>query len=332
MKRVMFFAHDPGGANAIAPLIPEFENPLVFAKGPAVRILPAAQGLPDNVLVDLSPDFLVTGTSANDFTERNLWKQAEALGIPSMAILDSWVNYGVRFSKFGLDELHLFVGKCDYTPRFVCVPDDLAKEDAIIDGIPEEIIISYGNPHFEKMAAKARNTAGISDGKTILFASQPFADVYYKGSQEIVLQDLVTTVGEYNDAHNDLKLMIRKHPKEPAEKFTRYLGKHVFMDTNTDVYDSVREAEILVSVNSMVLIEALFLSKKIISYQPKTKNGKDDFILTKNGTIPFIDNTTDFRGHFAEMLIIKDYSPKTDIKCSGIIERLKTFIKEQMYG
>lgn len=324
MKKVMFFAHDPGGANAIAPLISEFKNPLVYGKGPSLNILPFSKELPQGVLADVRPDFLITGTSANDFTERNLWNEASGFGIPSMAILDSWINYGVRFSEYGLDKLQLFQKACKYLPKYLCVMDDLAKEDAIKDGIPEEIILTFGNPHFEKTFMRAQNSKSISDGKRILFASQPFDDIYYKGSEETALKNIIETV----KAYDNLKLLIRKHPKESPEKFAKYLDECVIMDNNTDVFDSIQQVEIIVSVNSMVLIEALFFGKKIISYQPKTKNGKNDFILTRNGTLPFIQNAANFKKYFNELLQLKNYSIRTDIKYNGIINRIKTFVED----
>ena len=328
----MFFAHDPGGAQSIVPLLPEFSNSLVFAKGPALSIIPYAQELPENVLDTVMPDFLITGTSADDFTERLLWNTATAMHIPSMAILDSWINYGVRFSKYGTESLHLFSGKCDYLPKYVCVPDEIAKKEMIKDGVPESVILTFGNPHFEYIAARKRSSvalcASVSDGKkTILFASQPFNDIYRNGSELIVLNDLI----EVSKSYSDVDIRIRKHPKESPDKFVSYLSNRVTIDLGDDIINSIAKAEIIVSVNSMVLIEAAFLNKKIISYQPRSKSGKDDFILTKNGTLPFISCIDEFRIMFDELIKKENYSLKNKIKHIGVINQIKTFVEEQLY-
>ena len=332
MKQVMFFAHDAGGANAIAPLIPEFDNPLIFGKGPALNIMPNAKELSGGIIRNSNPDFLITGTSGNDFTERNLWREAEDLGITSMAILDSWINYGVRFSDYGLKELHRFDRKCNRLPNFICVMDEIAKKDMIKDGVPGEKIVTFGNPHFEKTASFAKDSTKyenqLTNNRMILFISSAFEDILYKGSDETVLQYLIQIVEMYDDA----TILIRKHPNETADKFYYYLNEHILMDSNLDVYDSIRQADIIVSVNSMVLIEALFFRKKIISCQPKTKNGKNDFILTRNNTLPFIDNLSEFGRYFNELYYDKNYKLETNIIHAGIIDRIKIFVEKQING
>jgi hypothetical protein len=324
--KVMFFAHDPGGANAILPLISKFEKPAVFAEGPALNILPNARERAD--LERIKPDFVITGTSANDFTERQLWRQAaeaEGGGIPSMAILDFWVNYGVRFSRYGTKDLHLFDGKCDCLPRYICVMDALAKADMIADGAPADRILPFGNPHFERLAQSAAEyPAAPSDG-CILFASQPFDDNWRAGAEHIALADLIDIAKD-----RDLPVMIRKHPKESEEKFAKYLSDSVKLDTGDNAAASIREARMVVSVNSMVLIEALFYGRKIISYQPKTKDGANDFILTRNGMLPFIGDKQRFAQYFDEVLHNQEQHIGNAIPHIGITERIVKFVKETL--
>ena len=56
----------------------------------------------------ISPDVVITGTGADDMTEKLIWKSCKALRIKSYAILDQWVNYGIRFSRWGVDEIEVF--------------------------------------------------------------------------------------------------------------------------------------------------------------------------------------------------------------------------------
>ena len=331
-KQVMFFAHDPGGAQAISPLISEFANPLVFAKGPALGAMQGAKELPEEALLRYSPAFLITGTSANDFTERLLWKEAGINSIPSMAILDFWSNYGVRFSRYGTENLHLFKYECEYLPKFICVPDDIAKEEMIRDGVPADIIYAFGNPHFEFISSRqqkpdAQKMVAQNEKKIVLFASQPFDDVYREGSELIVLRALISIARE----KPDIEICIRKHPKESSEKFSTFLSEQVSLDSTLDVFDSIDSSDIIVSVNSMVLLEALFLGKRIISYQPRCKDGKNDFILTKNDILPFISNDDEFRACF-ELTLRGKEQYNNSIKCTGIIESIKSFVEAQIDG
>jgi hypothetical protein len=330
--KVMFFAHDPGGANAIAPLIRSFTDPMVYGKGPALSLLPQAKELPENALSILQPDFLVTGTSGSDFTERFLWKEAYVLGIPSMAILDQWINYGVRFSRYGMRELHLFDGVCEYLPDYICVMDEFAKQEMMKDGVTEKRIITLGNPHFETIAkaAKKMKVLGVRDKKhrIVLFASEPFEDVYKKGAEEIALQDLIKIISSYND----VIIRIRKHPKEQVSKFKEYLSERVIIDDCLFSLDSIRQSDIVVSVSSMLLIEALFCDKMIVSYQPKCKDGMNDFILTRNRTLPFLSNIEELNECLSEILKGQADKPRNYILSEGITENITKFIKESMHG
>ncbi len=325
--KILFFAHDAGGANAIAPIITRFSNAIVFAKGPALNILPNAKILPDNALHDYNPDFIVTGTSANDFTERFLWKEAETLSIPCMAILDTWINYGARFSKYTHSELHLFDGNCHYLPTFLCVMDEIAKKDAVKDGVPESIIVPLGNPHFEAIASNSMmDKTSTGKQQIILFASQVFRDVWRKDSELIVLNDLIRIASQHD--FDKINICIRKHPLEENGKFDEYLSNRVFIDNSHDVISSIQIAEVVVSVSSMVLLEASIYGKKIISYQPRSKDGKKDFILTRNGALPFITSFDEFKSHLNALMKERKQILNTRIAYSGIIDRITTFVKE----
>lgn len=329
---VLFFAHDPGGANAIAPIIEHFENPWVFGGGYALNILPGVSKLPPNALEILKPDFLLTGTSALDFTERELWKEAASLSIPSMAILDSWVNYGVRFSRYGVRDVSLFDGACEYLPDYICVMDEFAKSEMMNDGVPGDRIVTLGNPHFESVAKAAKqqlsNIEKTRGGKRfVLFASEPFYG-HKTGVEETALRDLIEVVKPYEN----YMVRIRKHPKESQEKFDKFLGLRVEIDDNIDSLTSISQSEVIVSVSSMVLLEALFFGKMVISYQPKTYGGRNDFFLTRNNTLPFIQTFNELSDVFGNMMKGNAEKPDLKIPSEGVINRIAQFIKEHKNG
>ena len=333
--KLLFFAHDPGGANAIAPLISKFEKPYVFGKGPALNILPGAIELFTDNLRWLKPDFLISGTSANDFTERQLWQEAKFRGIPSMAILDAWSNYGIRFSKYGTRNLHLFKGICNYFPDYICVMDEFAKTEMIKDGVPADRIVTFGNPHFEIISLVSKQVDYTSEANgeinkeiIFLFASEPFEDVYHKGQEELVLQGLLKAARMYKKA----RVRIRNHPKEPSNKYMHFVGDRIEIDKNESAYDSIKQASIVVSASSMVLLEAMILGRKIVSFQPKAKNGKNDFILTRNGTLPFLQNYKEFENYLSDVLNNHTIQNFANIPYEGTIDRIVSFVKEVVHG
>ena len=119
MIKILFFARDPGGVNVILPVYKKcqgrFET-LLYAKDFALKKIMSQGDIPVkdiarecgcgnysevlDFLAKTSPDFIVTGTSLDDFTERYLWKASEELHIKSFAILDQWMNLGIRFSEY----------------------------------------------------------------------------------------------------------------------------------------------------------------------------------------------------------------------------------------
>ena len=91
------FSRDPGGTNAVLPLIEplriEGNEVVVFGKDAALSIYrrlnvdcaDIREAVPlgtedetDKFVRELDPDLIVTGTSSEDFTERHLWNAAES--------------------------------------------------------------------------------------------------------------------------------------------------------------------------------------------------------------------------------------------------------------
>ncbi|MDR3151817.1 MAG: hypothetical protein LBT67_03120, partial [Holosporaceae bacterium] len=241
MAKIMFFAHDPGGCNAILPLMDAFRlrnhRLLIYATGPAAAKIPGAKNLSfdyaENILAAEKPDFIITGTSANDFTEKLLWKMARNYAIPTMALLDHWCNYGVRFSKYGLKDIskYNFDKTFGFLPSFICVMDDFAKGEMQNEGIPPDIIYSLGNPHFVSIKHRAKNVdvekirSKFSPNKQIVtFASEPYEEDYGVAPERKVLHD----VAEILATEDDVILVVKLHPKEPKNKYRRIDG--VFFD------------------------------------------------------------------------------------------------------
>jgi hypothetical protein len=297
MAKVLFFAHDPGGANAIAPLISplraEGHQIVVCAKGPAVKILPQAEPLPEDPLKTLTPDIVITGTSANDMSEKNLWRESQEELIPCIAILDHWVNYGVRFSKYGLREIEAYQRHKEHEclPSYIVVMDEFARQEMISEGFSPKCLVALGNPHFEAVienakkidCRKTRQNLGIrEDTKLITFASEPYIEDYGQGPELDALSDLLEGVAELNA---NVEIVVRPHPKEHPEKFSKFGFVHV--DKQTPYCESILASDLVVSMTSMFLIESLILGKNVISYQLGVCS-KDGFILTRNQVLPFI--------------------------------------------
>lgn len=154
---VLLYAHDPGGADCLLTCIPALQRCgyaiKILADGPALQKFKAAGfgaepfeaalavWSPGSVYQWLNAQpvqAVITGTSANACGEKYLWQAARELGIPSVALLDQWLNYGIRFAEEGLATIDFYRQdpKHPYLPDAVAVMDDLARRELLVE-VPE---------------------------------------------------------------------------------------------------------------------------------------------------------------------------------------------------
>ena len=289
MYKILIYAHDPGGINATKPL----EESLRAA---GFEVVSHFKILPENTINNFNPDLIITGTSANDKTEKNIWLKAKNKNIKTLAILDHWVNYGIRFSKYGLLELDKFNKNPDIFPDYIIVPNNFAKEEMIKDGVRAEIIFPLGNPHFEQIKLNApKCSEKYTD--TILFCSEPYIEDYGAGKEKIAASDI------YNFCKkNSLKLIIKLHPKEDVSKYKEFEGINVKILKEAALTELMQKCALTISMTSMVLIEGAILHLPILSYQPSETN-PDNFILTKQKVLPFINNYIDLCKYLTDIVL-----------------------------
>ena len=80
--------------------------------------------------------------------EKNLIYHLKKINVPIISPIDTWNFFKFRFSPVEKEKLG---EELSFLPDFVLVVDSYAKEQAIKEGIPEEIIVITGNPHFENL-------------------------------------------------------------------------------------------------------------------------------------------------------------------------------------
>src|SRR5439155_26814133 len=107
--------------------------------------------------------------------ESRFVEAARTLAIPSIAVLDSWVNYAQRFPV---------------RPDCIAVMDEHAKADLIAEGFDARALVVTGQPATDDLCAFSRafdddqrrqwrNRLGAErDGLLVLFVSQPFLAMY----------------------------------------------------------------------------------------------------------------------------------------------------------
>ena len=333
MKKILLCARDPGGANTIIPLVEKLSQKyevLLYGKDTALEkykqyqlegmdivkeVKDIEKGEISRFLQAKKPDFIITGTSADDNTEKFLWNEGKKLGIPSFAILDQWVNYGIRFSKYGVSEMEKYWKDktFPFLPTRIMVMDSYAKECMKQEGIPEEIITVSGQPYFDQFL---KDMAQITD-KTIerckeqwntrkddivmVFASEPISKTYQVEDGEDgvwgytektifeVFHNTLEKVARQKKQH--VRVIVRPHPKEDRDWWMDQLRDtecvSYGLDSAKDSKVTIQAAHVICGMSSMFLIESAMCQKPILSIQIGLKQ-ENSFILEKKGVLKSI--------------------------------------------
>jgi len=293
---------DPGGANAVAPVIEILRaegNVLVSAlayreacslwdqRGLRHHSLSEQMSFTEvlDYLIREDPSLLLTGTSFNGVDlEKKFIAAARSLSIPSLSVLDFWSHYGVRFSYAN--------GRLSCIPDRIAVMDELARKEMIAAGFDEKHLVVTGQPAYDDLhlwgkkfgpekIARLRNYLGVGpEDLMVLFASQPLSTLYgtdasnplYPGYTEVdVLSALSRSLKEIQkDIHRKIVLVIRPHPREEPEAF-QFMHDNdipVIISTSGNSRDLIMVADLVVGMTTALLVEACYLGMAVVSLQP----------------------------------------------------------------
>ena len=255
--------HDAGAANmvigwcAAAERLPE----RVWAQGPARALWQARFGDgafvegPDALLDDAG--CLLSGTGWASDLEHRARLGAAQRGIRSIAVIDHWVNYAMRFERDGNTQL----------PDAIWVGDEYAAAIArdAFAGVPVEL---HANLYLAEQAAGAGPPPADGD---ILFVAEPARSDWGadRAGEFQALDYFIAHRGAAGIAP-DAQLRLRPHPSDPAGKYDDWLAGHpgTALDTSPDMAAALGAARWVVGMNSVALVVALEAGRTAISALP----------------------------------------------------------------
>lgn len=328
-NRFLFFSQDPGGTNVLIPIIRELGGTAyiaVIGKDNAIPIY-ERQGIPfipinkitdkfdvenmKRIIANYRPDMVITGTGAADFFERYIWVASRELSIKSIAVLDSWCNYGLRFSDCTFknmeqyDEKH----KIAYLPDRLLVMDQDAKTECEKEGIDGNIIYPCGQPFLQKLSDSfahvdqndvefyQQRVSGGAKKKIIVYASDNLSDSFFPDArafwgydEKTIFFDILSAIEKVCSKKENYVLVIRPHPKEKAGTWERVLnsldlkGLKVVIDGTVNEEIAISSADLVIGMWSMFLMEAVIAKKRVMSVQIGAKKPAS-FILEEKGLI-----------------------------------------------
>lgn len=347
-NKIMLMARDPGGANTVIPLVKPLQEKgyQVVLYGKDVALTRYQQlGLAgydiDEVLPDISiaawqdflrgedPGFIITGTSGDDFSERYLWEAARSRGIGTFAILDQWMNYGIRFSPYSLKEQEEYSrNRChQYLPDYILVMDDLAKNEMAAEGIDTEQIKVSGQPYFDLIKAMRQEVSqGIDNIKEavdyqsgelmITYVSEPLSqdyndingESYWGFDEKSICRLLLSALEKVTDTPTrPARLVIKQHPRENPDNYNDIVRQfsckfiNIRVEKALDSWPLVLASDLVVGMSSMLLLEAIIMGCPTLCVQAGLKR-ESPLMLARQGIIDPIMNESDLERSLRNIL------------------------------
>ncbi len=298
--RILAICGDPGGASAVGPVIRQlreenrlYVEALAYNEAAAVweHLGVSHQVLQTNLpphqipalLKQSTAQLLLTGTSVNPVDyEKQFIAAARQLSIPSLAVLDFWLNYTWRFSDAE--------GNLIYLPDKIAIMDELARLEMIQEGFDPARLVITGQPAFDDLAhwrerfspqirQDVRREIGIHpDEKFILFPSQPQSSLYGEAKENhlgfdewVVLDALIHALEKIERQYEPhIHLVIRPHPREDPQSFLHLQSEIIPITVSTagGARNQVMSADMVVGMNTELLVEACYLGCITLSLQP----------------------------------------------------------------
>ncbi|WP_372763557.1 hypothetical protein [Litorivivens sp.] len=242
-------------------------------EGPALRIFQSKLGIlesdPLHEAVERC-DSVLCGSSATASLELDAIAHARALGKHAVVYLDHWINYRKRFRR----------GASEILPDAIWVGDIYAEREAKTQfpGLP---VVLKGNSYLDEMTREIRALparAGAGQRMSVLFVSQPIREharnalyedldrKYFEDEALRYLMDNMECVGGLVE-----RLAIRLHPAEPADKYDWLLRESAFpveVDRKSSLSASIAAADVVVGMDSMAMVVALYAGKRVICCIP----------------------------------------------------------------
>lgn len=255
--------HDAGAANMIAAWAAAAETPpeRVVAAGPAASIWRSRFGggtaLSDDPEAIDGMATILSGTGwASDLEHRARIAAAQA-EIHSVAVIDHWVNYAMRFEREGRDQL----------PDTIWVGDEDAATIARAQ-FPDLTVERHPNLY---LADQARDAGPVPNSGDVLILLEPARSNWGK-DQPGEFQALDYLIGRRDAVGipSDTPIRIRPHPSDPPGKYEAWIAAHpgAALDTSPDMGSALAPARWVAGMNSAGLVIALEAGRTVISTLP----------------------------------------------------------------
>lgn len=228
-KKGLFVYGDPAGAKACLSICSMLNNDLnlvlsnrVYSFSESFNI--TVENNDNKTIIEWfdyhNPDYLFTGTSIPDKNELLFILEAQQRNIKTFSFVDHWINIKERFKLY---ENYVY-------PSEICLINQKAKDIALSEGIPDELLQITDNPYYaylhtwRPIFSKVEILKQLnlnSEDEYIVYAPEPLTTF---GMQNKFGFDELSGLRHIIDALNQLqnkklKVIVKAHPNQNHEIF-----------------------------------------------------------------------------------------------------------------
>jgi hypothetical protein len=261
--------HDAGGANQIIAMLRDHDLAALEVKpvmqGPALNLwrnaFPDLPSFPDLQTALHESGSLLSGTGWASDLEHQARLLAKQLHIPSIAVLDHWVNYPARFVRNDVTVL----------PDTIWVTDTDAEKLALAE-FPATPIQLVPNPYLESQREQLSKPDQLLDPH-LLFVCEPSLSTWGRDiAGEFQALNYFLSQLHHLDVPTGTRILLRPHPSEPAGKYANWLAQNahhpIFLDESLDLISAMRNAQWVVGCQSYAMAVALSAGRQVYSALP----------------------------------------------------------------
>ncbi|MEI7605789.1 MAG: hypothetical protein WCJ64_00250 [Rhodospirillaceae bacterium] len=312
-RRILLFSCEPGGAEVLVPVaelldrLPGCTTTIAGyglgaerfrARGLACTpIDPVGPG--DTAALEAArPDMVITSATSlpeRDMSEKHLWQAARRLGIPSIAFLDQWQNYAVRFSGTTPES------RLAYLPDFINCIDGQGERDLVAAGVEPSRLRKFGHPYLSSLADRfgrinrgevAARIGLRKDDQITLFVSEPIREHYGRSRGYDQFDSLELFFRLIRQTPGPDRVVLKLHPKDDLSVYRPLLSRHadlapVAVTGELNPFECLKLSTRVYGMTSIMLIEAYVLGLPVVSLQPGLCV-EDPLILSRLGQVPLV--------------------------------------------
>lgn len=285
---IIFGTNDAGPAAYLSRIISSLDeiNTTTFSSKVSSNVF-AKHGINNFLLNDTdsitntlsTAKLVITGTCLNSGVDKTLVNFARKYSIPSISVIEHWSWYHERFLHNNIYEY----------PDFIWVNDDVAFQEAISSGVPEELLLSIGNPvleHVENICLsdifnQENNIIKkiLDNPNNIILISEEIKNDF-DWENKIGFNEFTVLDTLRQNLPPSKSIYIKLHPAENKHKYDHLLSDTILLLPKVNNNLSIAKNNNVIGLGSMLLIELSFLSNNVFTYRP---NEKSEFIGNKLG-------------------------------------------------